>query len=93
MKMISIDEFLSRKKIKFKNEKAKIAWFQKLKAESLVKLGATYFINESEAEQLLKETLIHKIKIKKQRVNQARINFCIGKNRKRRLLPKREDAT
>lgn len=90
--MVSIDEFLSRKKIKFKSEKAKIAWFQKLRAQSLVKLGATFFINEKEAEILLTETLMHKIKIKKQRANQARINFGLDKNKRRRMLPKREDV-
>ena len=89
--MISIDEFVSRKKLKFNSEKSKIAWFQKLKADSLVKVGITYFINENEAEQLLNESLMHKIKIKKQRSKQARINFGIGK--KRKILPKREEVS
>ena len=89
--MISIDEFVSRKKLKFKSEKSKIAWFQKLKAESLVKLGVTYFINEKEAEQLLNQQLIHKIKIKKQRIIQAKINF--RSRPKRKVLRKREEAS
>jgi hypothetical protein len=89
--MISIDEFVSKKKLKFKSEKSKIAWFQKLKAESLVKLGVTYFINENEADQLLNEDLIRKIKVKKKRINQARINFKHDK--KRKVLPKREQVS
>jgi hypothetical protein len=88
--MISIDEFVSQKKLKFKTEKSKIAWFQKLKAESFVKLGATYFIDKNEAEQLLNEDLLRKIKVKKQRINQARINFKL--NKKKKVLPKREEA-
>jgi hypothetical protein len=89
--MISIDEFVSRKKLKFKSEKSKIAWFQKLKAESLVKLGVTYFINENEAEKLLNEDLLRKIKVKKKRIDQARINFKL--NNKRKVLPKREEVS
>ena len=91
MNMISIDEFVSRKKLKFKTEKSKVAWFKKLKAESLVKLGDTYFINRKEAEQLLAEDLVHKIKIKKQRAIQAKINFRIKK--KRKIFPKRDEAS
>lgn len=89
--MISIDQFVTRKKLKFGSEKSKIAWFRRLKSESLVKLGVTYFINEKEAEQLLNEELIRKIKTKKKRSNQARINFKLDK--KRRLSPKREEVS
>ena len=91
--MISIDEFLLQKKLKFKSEKSKIAWFKKLKAESLVKLGDTYFINKNEAERLLNEHLIHKIKIRKQRSIQALINFHSDKKRKPKILPKREEIS
>lgn len=91
MNMISIDEFVSRKKLKFKSEKSKIAWFKKLKAESFVKLGITYFINENEAKQLLNEDLIRKIKVKKKRINQARMNFKL--DTKRKVLPKREEVS
>lgn len=91
MNMISIDEFVSKRKLRFKSEKSKIAWFQKLRPESLVKLGVTYFINEDEAERLLSEDLARKIRVKKQRINQARINFKL--NNKRKILPKREEVS
>jgi len=48
---------------------------------------STYFRNE----KLLNEELIRKIKTKKQRSNQARINFKL--NKKRKLLPKREEVS
>ena len=89
--MISIDEFVTRKKLKFKSEKSKIAWFRNLKAESLVKLGTTYFISENEAERLLNDDLVRRIKVKKQRIIQARINF--RSNTKRRVLPPRKEAS
>jgi hypothetical protein len=91
MNMISIDQFVAQKKLKFESEKSKIAWFKRLRAESFVKLGVTYFINEGEAEQLLGEELARKIKIKKKRSNQARINFKL--NRKPKRLPKREEVS
>lgn len=90
--MISIEQFVIQKKLRFLNEKSKIAWFRRLKAESFVKLGATFFIDEKEAEQLLTGELIRKIKVKKQRSKQARINFKLDKKRKR-FLPKREEVS
>jgi hypothetical protein len=36
--MISIDQFVARKRLKFGSEKSKIAWFRRLKAESFVNL-------------------------------------------------------
>lgn len=89
--MISIDQFVNQRKLKFVNEKSKIAWFKRLRAESFVKLGVTYFINETEAENLLNEELIRKIKTKKQRIKQAQINFKL--NKKRKILKKREEVS
>jgi hypothetical protein len=89
--MISIDQFVSQKKLKFVSEKSKIAWFKRLKAESFVPLGSTYFINEKEAEQLLANELTRRINTKKQRSKQARINFKL--NKKRKLFAKREELS
>ncbi len=89
--MIAIDQFVSQKKLRFLNEKSKIAWFRRLNAESFVKLGATFFIDEKEAEQLLTQELIRKIKVKKQRSKQARINFKLDKRRNR--FAKREEVS
>lgn len=43
---ISIDQFIAQKKLRFVTEKSKISWFKRLKAESFVKVGATFFIND-----------------------------------------------
>ena len=91
MAMISIDEFVVRKKLKFKNQKSQVAFFQKLQPDSLVKVGITYFINQNEADELLNKELIRKIKTKKQRAKQARINFKLDK--KRKLFQKREEVS
>jgi hypothetical protein len=89
MKMVSIDQFTAQKKLKFGSEKSKIAWFKRLQPESLVKIGVTYFIGEEEANRLLAEDLTRKIRVKKKRISQAKINFKI-KNKRKKLPPREE---
>lgn len=63
-----LDQFLREKQITFKSEKSKMNWVRKLKPETLVKIGVTYFIQEQEMEKLIQEHLEQQIKIRKSRI-------------------------
>ena len=77
--MITIQKFLKERDISFSTEKKALNWVRKLKPESLVRVGNSYFIDPKEMEKLLTEYVAKQIlirrRLKKQRSAQAKKNF------------------
>lgn len=54
---LTLDNFISKIKLKFKDSKTKLAFFKKLKLTGLIKIGDVFFIHEEEAVQKMAEFL------------------------------------
>ena len=77
--MINIYDFLKTKKIVFADDKKALNWVRRLKAETLVRIGDSYFADEVELDRLLESYINQQIKqrksLKARRATQARKNF------------------
>ena len=92
MKRINVLSFLKKNQVTFKSETESLSFVKiRLKPQTLVPIGSSYFADESEMTELLNKEFNRrvgkKIKLKPRRVEQANKNFA----KYRKNLKKSED--
>ena len=79
MAMKNVVQLLKNKNISFETREKAINWVKKLKCESLVRIGSSYFVDEKELHRLVDTFLLRQVNLKKslknQRALQAKKNF------------------
>ena len=66
--MISINVFFKKNHIEFASTEQGIRWIKRLKPKTLVKVGRTYFVSESEILKLFQNDLKKKQKLRMERI-------------------------
>jgi hypothetical protein len=73
--MINLNNFLKDNDIHFESEKKALRWIRLMKSTTLVRIGASYFVEEDEMSVLMKIYLTKQVVLKKKRALQAKENF------------------
>ena len=73
--MITLKEFLQKKKINFEKDAQAVRWVRSLQPTSLVKIGQTFLISETEMNQLLKRDINKRQETRKKQIKNAETNF------------------
>jgi len=66
--MQNIKIFLENQGIEFENEEQLVRWMRSIKPKTIVRVGKSYFINESEMLILFKKHLKNKEKLRQKRI-------------------------
>ena len=74
--MMNLEKFLKANNINFKTERRAVAWVKKLKANSIVRIGSSYFIDELEMSELLSNYFNQQISLRKKRRLIAKKRFA-----------------
>ena len=68
IKFIILEDFLTEHKISFRSERSKISWVRSLNPKTLIKVGTSFFVEESEIEKLFMNHLMEKTRSRRNQI-------------------------